>query len=320
MTTRQEAARWLSTFLCNNLNAEDYKADFEHNFLALVADEPGAAKLPVCFKDALDALAAERERAEAAERKLKEREVNICSDCCCGRVWEALGSPSNSEGHYVYQHVATLKTERDSLAAQVELLLGELKAADDGSGITNVAEQMEAQIKVERVGREQAEAEVVALNAQLPKGMKHCTIRYEECKKGHGKLTSDNWISHPCFICERDSLAAKIERVKAVREGICNDWKDQGIAGGKPIAWEIMRRLDAALAPVAGATNIEDKAGGADIRTAFHPGATAHAPAASTYDGPERRKRGPSRDSCGRVWRWDNGYGWRLDRHTGVKP
>lgn len=54
-------------------------------------------------------------------------------------------------------------------------------------------------------------AERDALIAQLPEGMKHCTILFKECEKGHGRLTATNWVQHGCPTCERDKLAAKLE-------------------------------------------------------------------------------------------------------------
>lgn len=46
---------------------------------------------------------------------------------------------------------------------------------------------------------------------QLPDGMKHCTIVFEECPKGHGHLRGTNWIKHPCVICERNSARALLQ-------------------------------------------------------------------------------------------------------------
>jgi cobalamin biosynthesis protein CobT len=52
-------------------------------------------------------------------------------------------------------------------------------------------------------------AERGALLAQLPDEMKHCTIRFIECEKGHGRLTADNWIDHGCKKCQLDALEAE---------------------------------------------------------------------------------------------------------------
>lgn len=46
------------------------------------------------------------------------------------------------------------------------------------------------------------------LSAQLPESIKHCTIRFKECEKGHGRLTADNWVDHGCPWCEIARLTA----------------------------------------------------------------------------------------------------------------
>ena len=39
-----------------------------------------------------------------------------CADCCCARVWAALGITDRTD-HSAYEHVEMLKAERDRLAA-----------------------------------------------------------------------------------------------------------------------------------------------------------------------------------------------------------
>lgn len=48
------------------------------------------------------------------------------------------------------------------------------------------------------------------LLAQLPEGMKHCTILYEECPVGHGHLRGGNWEKHECFICDAQASKHKL--------------------------------------------------------------------------------------------------------------
>lgn len=48
--------------------------------------------------------------------------------------------------------------------------------------------------------------ELERLTAQLPEGMKHCTIQFKECEKGHGRLIATNWIDHGCPHCERERV------------------------------------------------------------------------------------------------------------------
>ena len=49
-------------------------------------------------------------------------------------------------------------------------------------------------------------AELERLQAQLPDGMKHCTITFVECEVGHGRLTATNWLDHGCQQCVIDRL------------------------------------------------------------------------------------------------------------------
>ena len=54
------------------------------------------------------------------------------------------------------------------------------------------------------------DAEVMrALLAQLPDDMKHCTIVFKECSKGHSRLIATNWIDHGCQQCEIERLTAE---------------------------------------------------------------------------------------------------------------
>lgn len=45
-----------------------------------------------------------------------------------------------------------------------------------------------------------------AAKAQLPDGMKECTILFYECPKGHGRLTATNWVQHDCQQCRVEAL------------------------------------------------------------------------------------------------------------------
>ena len=54
--------------------------------------------------------------------------------------------------------------------------------------------------------RDALQLQVRELLAQLPEGMKHCTILYEECPVGHSYLRGRNWEKHECFTCEAQAL------------------------------------------------------------------------------------------------------------------
>lgn len=56
------------------------------------------------------------------------------------------------------------------------------------------------------MNRIELEQRVRDLEAQLPDGMKDCTIVFRECDKGHGRLTATNWVQHSCFVCRINEL------------------------------------------------------------------------------------------------------------------
>lgn len=66
------------------------------------------------------------------------------------------------------QRVSELDREVGELVADRDFLRGELQASEDGSGITNVTEQLQAQIAVERESREHAQAQVERLRGAVP--------------------------------------------------------------------------------------------------------------------------------------------------------
>ena len=57
-------------------------------------------------------------------------------------------------------------------------------------------------------------AEIAALKAQLPEGMKHCTIRAKSCAVGHGRLTADNWVDIDCPHCENARLREELDKMQ----------------------------------------------------------------------------------------------------------
>jgi len=86
---------------------------------------------------------------------------------------------------------------------------------------------------VERKTKEK-DAEIKRLNGQLPDGMKDCTIVFEKCSVGHGRLTATNWIDNGCTHCEierlksasvapyaeLEALKRKVGRMNATIEGL----------------------------------------------------------------------------------------------------
>ena len=74
----------------------------------------------------------------------------------------------------------------------------------------------EAEARATRLQQERDE-----LEAQLPDGMKHCTITFHECEKGHGRLSATNWIDSGCPWCQRDEA---YERAAKVCDDAANAW------------------------------------------------------------------------------------------------
>jgi len=58
------------------------------------------------------------------------------------------------------------------------------------------------------------ENRIAELEAQLPDGMKDCTIVFKECEKGHGTLTATNWVQHECATCKIAELEANVKTLR----------------------------------------------------------------------------------------------------------
>jgi hypothetical protein len=57
---------------------------------------------------------------------------------------------------------------------------------------------------------DELKTEIEQLKSQLPEGMKHCTIEFKECEKGHGRLIATNWIDYGCQQCKIERLREHI--------------------------------------------------------------------------------------------------------------
>ena len=53
-----------------------------------------------------------------------------CADCCCARVWAALGITDRTD-HSAYEHVEMLKAERDRLAVAVKDIIDGMAIGHD---------------------------------------------------------------------------------------------------------------------------------------------------------------------------------------------
>ncbi len=77
-------------------------------------------------------------------------------------------------------------------------------------------------------------AELERLRAQLPEGMKHCTIVFKSCPLGHGRLTATNWIDHSCQVCEMGRLTAERDKLAAFKAWVHNYLDAKGIPHHPP--------------------------------------------------------------------------------------
>ena len=77
-----------------------------------------------------------------------------------------------------------------------------------------------------------------AAEANSWRSMKHCTIHFKECEKGHGWLTADNWVQHGCPTCER---AETVERCATVAESFHG--AEKWIGDVRDIAHEIRQSI-----------------------------------------------------------------------------
>lgn len=74
--------------------------------------------------------------------------------------------------------------------------------ADMRSKVMAYIEELKAQLTA-------AEKRATEAEARLPEGMKHCTIQFKQCEKGHGWLTATNWVQHGCPTCREEVIKAE---------------------------------------------------------------------------------------------------------------
>lgn len=84
--------------------------------------------------------------------------------------------------------------------------------------IAELERQLNAQIADKhRILNEYADR-VAELEAQLPEGVKHCTIQFKSCPVGHGRLTATNWTQSECPSCRIAELEADLESLRPISE------------------------------------------------------------------------------------------------------
>lgn len=112
--------------------------------------------------------------------------------------------------------------------------------------------ELEKSLENARKERDEAWEERASSVARLPDGMKHCTIRFMECEKGHGWLTATNWVPHGCPTCERDALRAELARLKPSGQVAGDVGRFAPASGNPPETYTVGDVRDAVIAFVRG--------------------------------------------------------------------
>lgn len=112
-------------------------------------------------------------------------------------------------GEYVYATVGFAWKAWQEAQAKMQARVAELEAEKWN---TQIAEAALLSVEKERDG----------LLSQLPEGMKHCTIIFKECDKGHGWLTATNWVQHGCPKCEFDRIVDEKHELQRLRRQSSN--------------------------------------------------------------------------------------------------
>lgn len=78
---------------------------------------------------------------------------------------------------------------------------------------------------------------------QLPEEMRHCTVVFEECTRGHGHLRGTNWTRNPCAVCERNEAREQLAAAQAERDALLEQLNQAHEQLGK--AWAEQRNASA---------------------------------------------------------------------------
>jgi hypothetical protein len=99
-----------------------------------------------------------------------------------------------------------MRKDQGLLAELLHILSKELTTSE---GAVQVAQRIIAE-------RNQAQNRIEELLAQLPEGMKHCTLFTTQCAVGHTQLTAKNWVQHErCPWCEIKGLQAQVQELQS---------------------------------------------------------------------------------------------------------
>ena len=114
-------------------------------------------------------------------------------------------------------HIKSLQArmaELEKREAAYDIILKVVSNALERAGVTECDNPGDA---IEMITKERD-----GLLSQLPEGMKHCTIIFKECDKGHGWLTATNWVQHGCPKCEFDRIVDEKHELQRLRRQSSN--------------------------------------------------------------------------------------------------
>jgi hypothetical protein len=135
-------------------------------------------------------------------RKLSKNVQKPIQQLTIMRVGDDEMSESKHTADSVESVMGLVRKALDALA-----FYGECPNIDTRESASEAESQLESAIRALVESRDQAVG-------QLPDGMKHCTILFKECEKGHGWLTATNWVQHGCPTCDRDALREQVQRLE----------------------------------------------------------------------------------------------------------
>lgn len=161
-----------------------------------------------CVTDARNALRGQETppvQTQAAPSPDYRSEVERCSCEEALALREELGAAS--------VELKQVADERDRLRVEAR------REREHSGALVQDIEQLRRAMRAAEVASKASiaslEAEVQRLRAQLPEGMQHCTIRFVECSRGHGRLVATYWVESLCRQCEVERLRAELGRARA---------------------------------------------------------------------------------------------------------
>ena len=172
----------------------------------------------------------EEERDDALDQVEElERSAEVVSDEFEKDCWKAMRSLL-SECKFDWRNVEPDGVTADEAREYIHDTLNDLesralRAEQERVTEWNLRREAESQRDVAKAAADTLRQERDGLEAQLPDGMKHCTITFHECEKGHGKLSATNWIDSGCPWCQRNEA---YERSAKVADSAADIWNADG--------------------------------------------------------------------------------------------